>query len=112
MPGEPLTPEAFQARLSVSRETQDKFRAYAELLRKWNRAINLVSPTTLDDLWRRHFLDSAQQRQNQAGETGAGADVEDHPTPNCIPSASKPSRLSPSTWSPAALSRRSTGYWS
>ncbi len=62
MPGEPLTPEAFQARLSVSRETQDKFRAYAELLRKWNRAINLVSPTTLDDLWRRHFLDSAQLR--------------------------------------------------
>lgn len=57
-----LTPDAFQARLAVSRETQDKFRAYAELLCKWNRAINLVSPRTLDDLWRRHFLDSAQLR--------------------------------------------------
>ena len=56
----PLTPEAFQARLAVSRETLDKFRAYAALLTKWNRAINLVGPTTLPDLWRRHFLDSAQ----------------------------------------------------
>lgn len=60
MPPELLTPEAFQARLSVSRETLDKFRAYAALLMKWNRAINLVSPKSLNDLWRRHFLDSAQ----------------------------------------------------
>jgi len=58
----PLTPEGFQARLAVSRETLDKFRAYAALLAKWNRAINLVSPKSLDDLWRRHFLDSAQLR--------------------------------------------------
>ena len=58
----PLTPEAFQAELAVSRETLDKFRAYAALLVKWNRAINLVSPKSLDDLWRRHFLDSAQLR--------------------------------------------------
>ena len=57
-----LTPEAFQARLAVSRETQDKFRAYADLLQKWNQAINLVSPKSLEDLWRRHFLDSAQLR--------------------------------------------------
>ncbi|GAB4392258.1 MAG: 16S rRNA (guanine(527)-N(7))-methyltransferase RsmG [Kiloniellaceae bacterium] len=57
-----LTPEAFQARLSVSRETQDKFLEYAALLTKWNAAINLVSPKSLGDLWRRHFLDSAQLR--------------------------------------------------
>jgi 16S rRNA (guanine527-N7)-methyltransferase len=57
-----VTPEAFQARTAVSRETLERFRAYADLLVKWNRAINLVSPNTLDDLWRRHFLDSAQLR--------------------------------------------------
>lgn len=62
MPEPSLTPEAFQARLAVSRETLDKFRAYAALLEKWNRAINLVGPKTLGDLWRRHFLDSAQLR--------------------------------------------------
>jgi len=78
----PLSPEAFQARLAVSRETLDKFQAYAALLQKWNRAINLVSPKTLPDLWRRHFLDSAQLRDHlpapSAGDrvildVGAGA---------------------------------------
>lgn len=75
MPPGILTPEAFQARLAVSRETQDKFRAYADLLRKWNRAINLVSPKTLDDLWRRHFLDSAQLRDLLPDPPAAAARV-------------------------------------
>jgi 16S rRNA (guanine527-N7)-methyltransferase len=44
----------------VSRETISRLEAYAALLRKWQKAINLVSGATLDDLWRRHFLDSAQ----------------------------------------------------
>jgi 16S rRNA (guanine527-N7)-methyltransferase len=57
-----MTPSEFQARLAVSRETLDKFLEYAALLRKWNAAINLVSPKSLEDLWRRHFLDSAQLR--------------------------------------------------
>ena len=64
MPGagesQALTPEAFQDRLSVSRETLESFQRYAALLKKWNRAINLVGPKSLDDVWRRHFLDSAQ----------------------------------------------------
>ena len=59
-----LSPEAFGDRLAVSRETLDRFRLYAALLVKWNRAINLVSPRSLDDLWRRHFLDSAQLRRH------------------------------------------------
>ncbi len=46
--------------LNVSRETLDRLQAYAELLVKWQAKINLVSKTTLDDLWVRHFLDSAQ----------------------------------------------------
>ncbi|QPH55884.1 16S rRNA (guanine(527)-N(7))-methyltransferase RsmG [Pontivivens ytuae] len=44
----------------VSRETADQLKIYAELLRKWNPRINLVSRTTLDDLKRRHFEDSLQ----------------------------------------------------
>ena len=62
MSSPPLTPGAFQERLAVSRETLERFRAYAALLIKWNRAINLVSPKSLEDVWRRHFLDSAQLR--------------------------------------------------
>ena len=45
---------------SVSRETLDRLQAYADLLERWNKTTNLVSASTLPDLWRRHFLDSAQ----------------------------------------------------
>lgn len=44
----------------VSRETRDRLETYAELLKKWNPRINLVSASTLPDLWARHFRDSAQ----------------------------------------------------
>ncbi|WP_425407104.1 16S rRNA (guanine(527)-N(7))-methyltransferase RsmG [Hwanghaeella sp.] len=48
------------ADLAVSRETAERFKVLAEHLVKWNERINLVSKTTLDDMWRRHFLDSGQ----------------------------------------------------
>ncbi|OWJ73212.1 16S rRNA (guanine(527)-N(7))-methyltransferase RsmG [Haematobacter missouriensis] len=44
----------------VSRETLERLEVYERLLRKWNPKINLVSTSTLDDLWGRHFRDSAQ----------------------------------------------------
>ncbi len=56
----PLTPEAFAATCDVSRETLERLRRYAEILVKWQKSINLVSPESLNDLWRRHMLDSAQ----------------------------------------------------
>ncbi len=46
--------------VDVSRETLARLEAYAALLVKWQAKINLVGPATLPDLWRRHFLDSAQ----------------------------------------------------
>lgn len=48
------------AALGVSRETQARLELYAAHLRKWNRAINLIAPSTLDTLWTRHILDSGQ----------------------------------------------------
>lgn len=33
---------------------------YEALLRRWQAKINLVAPNTLDDVWWRHFADSAQ----------------------------------------------------
>ena len=47
-------------RLSVSRETLDRLKLYEALLRKWNPRINLVSRASLESLWERHFVDSAQ----------------------------------------------------
>lgn len=56
----PLDPEGFAALSGVSRETLARLEAYAELLVNWSARINLVGAATLGDLWRRHFLDSAQ----------------------------------------------------
>lgn len=52
--------EAFRRATGVSRETLDRLSSYAALLRKWQRRINLVGRSTLDDLWHRHMFDSAQ----------------------------------------------------
>lgn len=65
----PLGPAGFMSQVQtllpgVSRETLAegvaRLEIYAALLVKWQKAINLVGPTTLPDLWRRHMLDSAQ----------------------------------------------------
>lgn len=45
---------------NVSRETWDRLRVYADIFRKWQKTINLVAPSTVDDLWNRHVLDSVQ----------------------------------------------------
>jgi 16S rRNA (guanine527-N7)-methyltransferase len=44
----------------VSRETVDRLNAFVALLRDENRRQNLVSASTLDDVWQRHILDSVQ----------------------------------------------------
>jgi 16S rRNA (guanine527-N7)-methyltransferase len=44
----------------VSRETFDNLEAFEKMFRTWAGRINLVAPSTLDDVWSRHVLDSAQ----------------------------------------------------
>lgn len=46
--------------LNVSRETVDRLNTFVALFRKWAKAINLVAPSTLPEVWRRHVVDSAQ----------------------------------------------------
>ncbi len=46
--------------LFVSRETKNRLNAYEALVRKWQKSINLVAPSTLDALWDRHIEDSLQ----------------------------------------------------
>ena len=48
------------ARRDVSRETFDKLDAFAALLREESGRQNLISASTLHQLWERHILDSAQ----------------------------------------------------
>jgi 16S rRNA (guanine527-N7)-methyltransferase len=56
----PLGATGFARVSGVSRETLASLEAYAGLLTQWSRRINLVSPNSLGDIWRRHILDSAQ----------------------------------------------------
>lgn len=39
---------------------KDKFERYAAMLREWSGRMNLVAPSTLNDIENRHFADSAQ----------------------------------------------------
>lgn len=55
-----LSAAEFGRAADVSRETLARFEAYEDLLQHWQKRINLVSRTTLTDVWRRHFLDSLQ----------------------------------------------------
>jgi 16S rRNA (guanine527-N7)-methyltransferase len=53
-------PQAIAAKLDVSRETLRQLEAYVALVEKWQPRVNLVSPTSLRDIWVRHIWDSAQ----------------------------------------------------
>jgi 16S rRNA (guanine527-N7)-methyltransferase len=44
----------------VSHETVEKLKLYEHLLIKWQKAVNLVAPAAIPQLWQRHFADSAQ----------------------------------------------------
>ncbi|WP_394708277.1 16S rRNA (guanine(527)-N(7))-methyltransferase RsmG [Breoghania sp.] len=53
-------PEVFDHYFSVSRETRERLITYVGLLRRWQKAQNLVAPSTLSQVWLRHVVDSAQ----------------------------------------------------
>jgi 16S rRNA (guanine527-N7)-methyltransferase len=46
--------------IDVSRETVERLEAFVALLTKWQSSTNLVAPSTLPAVWRRHIADSAQ----------------------------------------------------
>ena len=59
----------------VSRETIEKIEAYAALLREESARQNLISTSTLDNLWDRHILDSAQLVRFEPGAGSSWVDV-------------------------------------
>ncbi|MEM9496183.1 MAG: 16S rRNA (guanine(527)-N(7))-methyltransferase RsmG [Pseudomonadota bacterium] len=46
--------------VDVSRETSERLAAYDATFLDWASRINLVARSTIEDRWRRHYLDSAQ----------------------------------------------------
>lgn len=51
---------ALEALLPVSRETYERLAVLVALVKKWQKAENLVAASTLDTIWTRHVADSAQ----------------------------------------------------
>ncbi|HER26593.1 MAG TPA: 16S rRNA (guanine(527)-N(7))-methyltransferase RsmG [Rhodospirillales bacterium] len=56
----PLSPEQFAEQTGALPPILTRLQAYVDVLLKWQRKINLIGRGTVDDVWRRHLLDSAQ----------------------------------------------------
>lgn len=52
--------EQFCTHFPVSRETYEKLFQYESLLRKWQSSVNLISNSTVSQIWCRHILDCYQ----------------------------------------------------
>ncbi|MEM7619100.1 MAG: 16S rRNA (guanine(527)-N(7))-methyltransferase RsmG [Pseudomonadota bacterium] len=54
----------FAQAFGVSRETIEKLEQYEALLKLWQKSKNLIANSTINDIWHRHFADSAQLLQH------------------------------------------------
>ena len=63
------------ARLNVSRKSLLKIEAYVDLLLTWQTKINLIGPSTVETVWRRHVLDGLQLLPLMQNNTEAVADL-------------------------------------
>lgn len=67
--------EEFAHVFPVSRETREKLETYVDLLKRWQKTINLVAPATLNHTWHRHMADSAQLLALAPGDARAWVDL-------------------------------------
>lgn len=71
-------PDDFQAAFGWPDEAIERLKTYEASLRQWQKAVNLVAPRTLDQIWHRHFADSAQvaalipERSRKIADLGSG----------------------------------------
>ena len=54
------TYNGFCSHIVVSRETFEKLSIFCKTLIKWQNSINLISKSSIKNIWERHLLDSAQ----------------------------------------------------
>jgi 16S rRNA (guanine527-N7)-methyltransferase len=75
----PFGPKELRAAANVSRETIERLERHVELIREWQKRVNLISERDLADIWRRHVWDSAQlaglvpERAKRIADLGSGA---------------------------------------
>jgi len=70
-----MTEDEARDALDVPRETIERLNAFAELLREENALQNLISRASLDHLWQRHILDSAQLLRFVPGDAETWLDL-------------------------------------
>ena len=58
--------------IDFSEEQLDQFAEYSELLKEWNKKINLTAITDDDGIAVKHFLDCAEIRGFQGGRKNCG----------------------------------------
>ena len=63
------------ARRDVSRETLERLEQYVALLKEENQRQNLVSAATLNQVWDRHILDSAQLVRHEPAAQSSWVDI-------------------------------------
>ncbi len=69
------SPEAFAKAFRVTDETMQRLKIYAECLALWQKRINLVAPGTMEEMWHRHFADSAQIVDLAPSTVGTWVDI-------------------------------------
>lgn len=52
--------EALRLQYNVSRESWSRLEAYVGLLDRWRQRINLIGPSSSEEIWTRHVADAAQ----------------------------------------------------
>ena len=73
--------EAVLERFGVSRESAAKLDLYVSLLLTWQARINLIGPSTQDDIWNRHIADALQllpylpEGLGRLADLGSGAGI-------------------------------------
>jgi 16S rRNA (guanine527-N7)-methyltransferase len=78
--------------IDVSRETQARLERFADLFLKWAARINLIAPSTIEQVWARHIVDSLQIR-NIVPQAGRWIDIGSGGGFPGIITARKPGRL-------------------
>ena len=92
--------------LDVSRETFNQLQTYVDLVVHSQEVLNLIGPSTVDTIWERHVLDSAQlirylpEEPSNIVDIGSGAGFPGvvmalltHHTVTCIESVQKKSKF-------------------
>jgi 16S rRNA (guanine527-N7)-methyltransferase len=59
-PQTPFGPTEFASLSGAPPSAMDRLSKYETILKTWNAHTNLVAPSTIDQMWMRHFWDSAQ----------------------------------------------------